>query len=490
MPNGADLSRGSAPLRSESAAFGMRRDIPAPKARPESHPMSQPWAGDHAPQGQRHCVRPGGLLGRAKAGAGRTQGATGREIMLFFYILIGGTAALVALALVRPLIAGRQVAENRDRQNAQLFRDQLMEVERDLARGTITTTEAEGARIEISRRLLAADQKAGQSEGLVPAPRWGSRVLALLALIATPALAMVIYVSVGAPGMPDQPLAERSEALALASSELSRPDQATAEAAMADRIRRPEAPDPHYVEMVAQLEEVVGNRPDDLRGHQLLANALMNLGRYAEAWRAYARVIELADGAADAEAHAAMAEGMILAAGGYVSPAAEEALSYAIEHDPELPIARYYSALALHQAGQVDEAIALWEELREESPADASYLPWLDRMLANARGEAADPPSASPNAPGPGAAEIAAAEQLSTEERMAMIEGMVSQLETRLTHQGGSVEEWVRLIDSYMKLDRPDEAARIYAEGRKAFRGQTEAGFLREQAMLMGVQVE
>lgn len=419
-------------------------------------------------------------------------------MMLFFYIVIGGTAALVALALVRPLIAGRRVAENRDQQNAQLFRDQLTEIERDLARGTITAGEAEGARIEISRRLLAADQKAGQSEAPVPAPRGRSRVVAVLALIATPALAMFTYVSVGAPGMPDHPLAERSETLALAAGEHSRPDQATAEAAMADRIRRPEAPDPRYAAMVAELEQVVGDRPDDLRGHQLLANALMNLGRYAEAWRAYARVIELADGAtdstADAETHAAMAEGMILAAGGYVSPAAEEALSHAVEHDPELPIARYYNGLALHQAGRVDEAIAIWEALREESPSDAPYLPWLERMLANARGEAAEPPrtppSAPPVAPGPGAAEIAAAEQLSPEDRMAMIEGMVSQLETRLTDQGGSVEEWVRLIDSYMKLDRPEEAARIYAEGREAFRGQTEAGFLREQAMLMGVQVE
>lgn len=406
--------------------------------------------------------------------------------MLFFYIVISGIAALVALALARPLVTGRNAAENRDAQNAQLFRAQLEEIERDLARGTISATEAEGARIEISRRLLAADQKAGRAEGPAPAPRRRSGLVAGLALIGTPALAMLVYFSTGAPGMQDQPLAQRSAALAAASSAHSRPDQATAEAAMEDRIRRPEAPDPRYVEMVAQLEDVVGNRPDDIRGHQLLANALMNLGRYAEAWREYARVIELSGGAADAETHAAMAEGMILATGGYVSPAAEEALARALERDPNLPIARYYNALALHQAGRADEAITIWEALREESPEDAPYLPWLDRMLAVARGETEE---AAPQ-PGPGSAEIAAAEELSPEERMAMIEGMVSQLETRLADQGGSVEEWVRLINAYMQLDRPEEAARIYQDARTAFRGQTEAGFLREQAMLMGVRVE
>src|SRR5690625_820147 len=263
--------------------------------------------------------------------------------MLFFYIVISGIAALVALALARPLVTGRNATENRDAQNAQLFRAQLEEIERDLARGTISATEAEGARIEISRRLLAADQKAGRAEGPAPAPRRRSGVVAGLALIGTPALGMLVYFSIGAPGMQDQPLAERSTALAAASNAHSRPDQATAEAAMEDRIRRPEAPDPRYVEMVAQLEEVVGNRPDDVRGHQLLANALMNLGRYAEAWREYARVIELSGGAADAEIHAAMAEGMILATGGYVSPAAEEALASAMERDPTLPIARYRS---------------------------------------------------------------------------------------------------------------------------------------------------
>jgi cytochrome c-type biogenesis protein CcmH len=85
---------------------------------------------------------------------------------------------------------------------------------------------------------------------------------------------------------------------------------------------------------------------------------------------------------------------------------------------------------------------------------------------------------------------MAAAARMSPEERQAMIETMVGRLETRLTTEGGTVEEWVRLINAYVQLDRPEDARRIYGLGLAALGDSTEAGFLREQALLLGVPVE
>ena len=416
--------------------------------------------------------------------------------MLTFYIIAGGLAVLAVAILAQPLIARRGAVDSRDARDAQVFRDQLEEIERDLARETITAEEAAGARIEVSRRLIAADERARLGRPPGPAPQSRSRLAAGLALIGTPALALALYLGIGAPGVPDQPLAERRGLSAGPSEPGERPGQAEAEAQLASQLPAPPEVDPQYADLVARLEQTVAARPDDLQGQRLLANSLMQLGRFAEAWRAYDRVIGLSGGSASADVHAAKAEGMILAAGGYVSPEAADEIAAALERDPTLPIARYYAGLALRQAGRIDDAIAMWQRLRRDSSPDAPYLEWVDAMLADAAAarDAPDPgsaPRADPGtAAGPGQAEIEAARQLSPEDRAAMIEGMVARLEERLTAQGGTAEEWLRLIRSLVQLDRPEEAARAYRLAAGALAADPSAGFVKEQAMLMGVPVE
>ena len=73
-----------------------------------------------------------------------------------------------------------------------------------------------------------------------------------------------------------------------------------------------------------------------------------------------------------------------------------------------------------------------------------------------------DPSQSGPSQSGPSQSDMDAAAQLSPEQRTAMIEGMVARLDERLTRQGGSAEEWVRLIASYATLGRQDEARRAY----------------------------
>jgi cytochrome c-type biogenesis protein CcmH len=147
---------------------------------------------------------------------------------------------------------------------------------------------------------------------------------------------------------------------------------------------------------------------------------------------------------------------------------------------PSQPLSRYYAGMAMAQAGRFDEAIVIWGRLKAEAPTDAPWLEFLDGMLAEAMAR-------RDGAPGPSAAEIEAAAAMSPEERRAMIEGMVARLEERLTSGGGEVEEWLRLMNAYVQLDRPGDAARIARLGIAAFGNATEASFLREQALVMGL---
>jgi cytochrome c-type biogenesis protein CcmH len=407
--------------------------------------------------------------------------------MVLFYAVAGALVLATAFVLIRPLITGPGGTEARGTRDARLYRDQLDEIERDLARGTINAGEAEGARAEVSRRLIAATGRAKTAVAFSPAPRLHSRLLAGIALIGAPALAVGLYLAVGMPGQPDLPLAERAAIEAAQGRLAPRPSQAEAEAAYAPGPPLPLTGEQQdYASLMARLETLLEQRPGDTKGLELLATGYMRLGRYADSWRAYERLLAVpGDGGGDrAEAglYAAMAEAMVQAAGGYVSPAAELAIGEALARDETLLVARYYGGLMMAQNGRIGEAIAVWERVKAETPAGAPWLEFLDRMLAEAKAVRDGAPG-----PAPSAADIEAAGALSPEQRQEMIEGMVAQLEERLTSAGGSPEEWLRLMNAYAQLGRRDDAARIARLGIAAFGTGAQAGFLREQALVMGL---
>lgn len=396
---------------------------------------------------------------------------------MLFWTLSLGLAALVAAALLRALLrggTGRSEAEA----DLQVYRDQLREVERDLARGVIGAAEAERARIEISRRLLEADRAAG-SAGVA---RRGPPVVPVIVIAAAVAGAVALYRVTGAPGYPDLPIAERiARAEALHSS---RPSQAAAEAE-ADLPGRP-APDAQYLDLVKRLRAAVAERPGDVTGQRLLARNEAALGNFAAAIAAQQQVIDLSGAAATAEDHAALADTMILATGGYVSPEAEAALARALEIDPANGTARFYMGLMRAQTGRPDEAFRLWRGLLEAGPADAPWMPVIrDRigLLAQAAGVNYTPPPPPPvapaapagAAPGPDAADMEAAAAMTPEERREMVRGMVDSLSARLENEGGAPEDWARLVSSLGVLGETERAGAAYARARDAFAGDAAA---------------
>lgn len=284
-----------------------------------------------------------------------------------------------------------------------------------------------------------------------------------------------MYRQLGAAGFPDMPLSARLEM----AEELreNRPGQAEAEE-LATPVQAPPL-DESYENLLNRLRETVAVRPDDLQGQTLLAQHETNAGNFKAGYEAQTRVIELSGENAPAQAYSDQAEMMILAAGGYVSPEAEEALRYALERNPRLGPARYYWGQMLAQTGRPDMAYRVWVDTLRDAPAGA---PWADAIRAQIddlafRAGVFNAPdlSATPAAPGPSQEDMDAAAELSPEERQDMIRGMVDRLSERLASEGGSPEEWARLIAALGVLGEAAQAIKIRDEAVAVFAGNDQA---------------
>lgn len=388
-----------------------------------------------------------------------------------FWIVALAASLVAALVLVRPLLRRGEAAPPRAALDAQVFRDQLKSLDGDIARGVVAPEEAEGTRLELSRRLLAADAEARRTSGAGAAPAALSRGLAALLVVAAPAGALWLYGDLGMPGAEDQPLASRGDA--------ARPSQEEAERMMAGRQPAPPPSEDvaEFERLVTQLEARLAEAPEDPQGLFLYARSLMNLGRFAEAWPVFGKVIDLRGRAADADLYAGYAEGMILGAGGYISPEAEAALLQVLKREPTNASARYYLGRLHAQDGNPALAGQVWSELLAESPPDA---PWvapiraeMARLGVGAGGS--DVPVGPDGLPGPTREDMEAAGALPEPDRQAMVADMVNRLAERLDSEGGTVAEWQRLIRSYSVLGQPREARAAMERARAAFAGDPAA---------------
>ncbi len=146
-------------------------------------------------------------------------------------------------------------------------------------------------------------------------------------------------------------------------------------------------------------------------------------------------------------------------------------MKQALSRDPRNGIARYFSGLMFAQGGRYDLAFDLWEPLLRESPPEAPWVAPIRNQIEDVAMRAGVQFTLPEAAPGPTEGDIAAAAEMTDDERMLMIEGMVAQLGDRLATEGGSAEEWARLIASLATLGRMDEARQIYAEAQKYSKG-------------------
>lgn len=387
---------------------------------------------------------------------------------MLFWIISTFLAVAVAAALLVPLLR-RQVDASAAAPDVLLYRDQLAEVGRDLARGLLEPAEAERTRNEIARRLLLAD-KSGP-EPLHEAPRRASMIAGVLAFLVLTGGGLAVYYQLGAPGYPDVPLTERIAA----GDTLRATRMSQAEAELAAEASQtgaaPEAAPQDYLDMVAQLRELVPNRPDDLQGWVLLARHEAALGNFAAAARAQDRVITLKGFDVTTADYVGLVDRLVAAAAGQVSPESEEVLRQILISEPDNNAARYYTGLLYAQTDRPDIAFRLWRDLIESGDADDPHVN-LARLQINDAAFFAGVDYALPDAApdrGPTAADVAAAQDMSAEDQTAMIRSMVDSLSDRLATEGGPPGDWARLIGALVVLGDVDQAQAIWTEAQTVF---------------------
>jgi cytochrome c-type biogenesis protein CcmH len=375
---------------------------------------------------------------------------------MFFWL----TAALLTLAastaVLWPFLRAPAAAPEGAGHDIEVYRDQLREVERDAGAGLVGAAEAEEARAEIGRRILRlADGKDGGASRL--ASDRAGRLLVSAAVLAVPVLGWGAYAVLGSPALPDQRLEARLT-------------KSPAESSMD--------------ELVARAELHLQQNPQDGRGWDVLAPIYLRMGRNDDAVTAFRNAIRL-DGTS-AQREGGLGEALIAAAQGIVSADAQAAFERALAVDPKDARARYFLALGYSQEGKDAAAADLWRQMAADLPADSPWRGAAQQELARLGApEAADQAASGP---APGAGEVKAAMEMSSEDRLAMIEGMVSQLDARLRDNPADLDGWQRLVRSYQVLGRQQDAQDALARGVTALgAGSAEAARLTAFASGLGV---
>jgi cytochrome c-type biogenesis protein CcmH len=375
---------------------------------------------------------------------------------VLLWIILACLTAIVLLVLLRPLASAGSDDRSADAFDSAVYRDQLGEIESDRARGLIGEEEAEAARVEIARRLLAADSKAEASGG-ISSDTGRARAATIAVAVALPLLALGLYIVYGSPRLPDQPLAAR--------------------------LQDPSS-DQNLEALVARVEARLREHPEEGEGWDVIAPVYMGWQRYTDAADAYAQAIRLLG--ESAKRLSGQGQALVLANNGVVTEEARRALERAVALDQTLLEPRILLAIAKEQDGQFQAAIEDWRALLDKAPKDAPWREMVEKKIATAEAhlsgrpvaEADDGPSQAPgrqSEQGPSAADVAAAQNMSPVERQAMIERMVQGLAAKLDQDGSDLPGWIKLVRAYSVLDRKDDALKALERAKTAFSGNTQA---------------
>lgn len=377
------------------------------------------------------------------------------------WILMGLLIVAVAAALLMPAFLSADAEAPRADYDVNVYKDQLAELDREAAEGRIADADLAAARLEIQRRLLAAADS--DEENRRPVARWP-----LLAAAVVPAIgAVVVYLQLGQPTVPDYPLAARP---------VPANDQ-TADGAAAEGEGNLA-----LSAMVAALQKRLDEAPEDPQGWILLGRSYATLGRLEPASSAFAKATELTN--RDPAVLADWAEMRLMQSGGAFNETIFNDFVEARQGDPSLPKPWFYIGLDRAQAGDFKDAAQIWTDLLFISPEDASFADAVREKIDAAAKDGgfeigsitpspvaqqvaeaiakvqADRAAAEAKAPpGPSQADVNAASEMSAEDRDAFIRSMVERLAAKLEAQPNDPDGWQRLIRAYEVLGETEKAA-------------------------------
>lgn len=351
--------------------------------------------------------------------------------MLLWLIFAVMTAAVLVVVL-RPAFASASGTASAEGASVAVYKDQLADLDKQLARGQVDASEYDSLRTEIARRILRVGGEA------VAAPTFASgsasRTVALAAAILIPLATVGLYARLGSPAVPDRPVVESRQVAGASAADL-----------------------------IAKVEARLAEHPEDGRGWDAIAPVYFRLQRYADAADAYLKAAKILG--ETPPRLAGFAEATVLAHDGIVTDAARAAYEKLRVAEPDRFEPRFWLALADEQDGKRDKAATEYRGMLADAPADVPWRAMVEQRLAAVTGQAR----------GPTEADIKASSSMTPADRSAMIDNMVQGLSQRLKANGKDPDGWEKLITSYVALKKPELAKQALIDARAALSGDAAA---------------
>ncbi len=397
------------------------------------------------------------------------------------WIILTLMVAIAATVLTIPLVRRHEARADARTATLAVLRDQLVDVDVQLAAGAIPPADAEGLRVEIKRRMLAAGHIPEEARAALASRTLSGMAIGLAALVALAGGAL--YATMGKPGL-------AGTSVPIAPGAAPPAGGAPADAQGAGEIAA----------LVAGLEKKVAANADDPEGWRMLGWSYFQMQRFDDSARAYGKAVALdPDGTGFQSAYG---EALVQAANGSVTPAAAEAFAKAKAQDGADARARYFLGVKKQQDGDAKGALDDWITLLGESATDAPWVPQLRGVIeqtaleakidVSARLAALRPPTsggasvAAPPMPGlagaaasapagvmpgPSSEQVANAAAMTAGDRQAMIRGMVDGLAKKLQANPRDEAGWLRLMRARSVLGDNAAATKARNDALAAFAG-------------------
>lgn len=365
-----------------------------------------------------------------------------------------GIAALMTLLvvawLIYPLLRPSQHrGVSAERLNIDIHRDQLKALEADLERGVISQQDFEASRDELQLRLLDDTESHESRQPNHSNSFWSAKRIAWLMGLATPALAIGIYIELGAP-------------------------------TAIDRVAPTAVDDKQVKQMVDTLAAKLQANPDNPKGWAMLARSYKVLGRLEEAKAAFEKAGDYVHTDPDVLLDYAALLGILN--GSKLEGQAAQMINEVLTLSPNHPNGLMLSGISAYQRADYATAVKQWEKLLGLLDPNSADAQQIQANIDDARAQGKLPSADSSKLP---PVPAGAANGSTTPE---MINQMVERLASRLKDNPNDYPGWARLANAYKVQGRLDEA--VQAFGKTGPLLETDANLITQYADLLATRAK
>tara|TARA_A100001011_G_C14272127_1_gene827445 strand:+ start:65 stop:1258 length:1194 start_codon:yes stop_codon:yes gene_type:complete len=363
-----------------------------------------------------------------------------------YWVFIGVSIAFILpITLFLVLAICRKVNEKEAEQNIEIsfLKDQLMQINRDINNG-ITSDSDQFNKLSISRNILKIYKNEQKEQNLISAPTRVTKWVSVLVIAICLGGTHLTYLLTTDNYFKHQIFSQKADELI--NFKPNRPSQEVIEEFVEQQKNELENNavnlESNSLEtLVQELKTVLTQRQDDLVGHKLLVKHSTRLGDFISARKAQKKVLAILNDKANSSDFSEYGELCVIAASGYVSPEAANALMKSISLDTKNIQGNFYIGLLLLQENDSLQALKTWTHLLELKPSSSQYIPMLALEMKRLSSKFK--------------LEFAETQQLSSNQlniKTVFLQTLET-LQRYLEKNGGKLEIWTMLISSYANLD-------------------------------------